>query len=278
MATMAEDVGAIERNYGRNGLIARTLAAINAAGLDPDALTRDDLQPMDEFHIRGRIATRELAALTHLALDTHVLDVGCGVGGPARTLAAEFGCRVTGLDLIADYCQLAEFLTAATGLSDQITVRCGSALEMPFDDGVFDAAWMQHVSMNIEGKARLFGEIHRVLRSQGVLALHEVYAGPAGSRHYPVPWAADASIDFLVTQEETRRTIEAAGLRELEWTDVTEKSREWFRNMLAARRSGPPPPLGLHLLVSDFPARAANVLRNLEERRITVAMAVFGKD
>ena len=278
MATMAEDVGAIERNYGRNGLIARTLAAINAAGLDPDALTRDDLQPMDEFHIRGRIATRELAALTHLALDTHVLDVGCGVGGPARTLAAEVGCRVTGLDLIADYCQLTEFLTAATGLSDQITVRCGSALEMPFDDGVFDAAWMQHVSMNIEGKARLFGEIHRVLRSQGVLALHEVYAGPAGSRHYPVPWAADASIDFLVTQEETRRTIEAAGLRELEWTDVTEKSREWFRNMLAARRSGPPPPLGLHLLVSDFPARAANVLRNLEERRITVAMAVFGKD
>ena len=275
---MAEDVGAIERNYGRNGLIARTLAAINAAGLDPDALTRDDLQPMDEFHIRGRIATRELAALTHLALDTHVLDVGCGVGGPARTLAAEFGCRVTGLDLIADYCQLAEFLTAATGLSDQITVRCGSALEMPFDDGVFDAAWMQHVSMNIEGKERLFGEIHRVLRSQGVLALHEVYAGPAGSRHYPVPWAADASIDFLVTQEETRRTIEATGLREIEWTDVTEKSREWFRNMLAARRSGPPPPLGLHLLVSDFPARAANVLRNLEERRITVAMAVFGKD
>ena len=278
MATMAEDVGAIERNYGRNGLIARTLAAINAAGLDPDALTRDDLQPMDEFHIRGRIATRELAALTHLALDTHVLDVGCGVGGPARTLAAEFGCRVTGLDLIADYCQLTEFLTAATGLSDQITVRCGSALEMPFDDGVFDAAWMQHVSMNIEGKARLFGEIHRVLRSRGVVALHEVFAGPAGSRHYPVPWAADASIDFLVTQEETRRTIEAAGLRELEWTDVTEKSREWFRNMLAARRSGPPPPLGLHLLVSDFPARAANVLRNLEERRITVAMAVFGKD
>ena len=275
---MAEDVGAIERNYGRNGLIARTLAAINAAGLDPDALTRDDLQPMDEFHIRGRAATRELAALTHLALDTHVLDVGCGVGGPARTLAAEFGCRVTGLDLIADYCQLTEFLTAATGLSDQITVRCGSALEMPFDDGVFDAAWMQHVSMNIEGKERLFGEIHRVLRSQGVLALHEVYAGPAGSRHYPVPWAADGSIDFLVTQEEARRTIEATGLREIEWTDVTEKSREWFRNMLAARRSGPPPPLGLHLLVSDFPARAANVLRNLEERRITVAMAVFGKD
>ena len=149
---------------------------------------------------------------------------------------------------------------------------------MPFDDGAFDAAWMQHVSMNIEDKARLFLEIHRVLRVGGVLALNEVYAGPTGERRYPVPWAADAEIDFLVSQDEARRTIAAAGLREVQWVDVTEKSTEWFRNMLAARRSGPPPALGLHLLVSDFPARAANVLRNLEEGRITVAMGVFAKD
>ena len=275
---MSEDLGAVERNYGRSGLIARTLAAIAAAGLDPDALTRDDLQPMDEFHIRGRAATLELAALARLVPGANVLDVGCGIGGPARTLAAEFGCRVTGLDLTAEYCRLAEHLTAATGLSDQVTVRHGSALEMPFDDGAFDAAWMQHVSMNIEDKARLFREIRRVLRPGGVLALHEVYAAAAGPRHYPVPWAADADIDFLVTQEEARRTIKAAGLREVQWADVTAKSRGWFSSMMAARRSGPPPALGLHLLVSDFPARAANVLRNLDEGRITLAMAVFARD
>ena len=275
---MAEDVGAIERNYGRSGLIPRTLAALDAAGLDPKALDRNDLQPLDEFHIRGRAATRDLASLAGLSEGVHILDVGCGVGGPARTLAAEFRCRVTGLDLIAEYCELAELLTTGTGLSDRIIIHQGSALEMPFDDGAFDAAWMQHVSMNIEDKERLYREIHRVLRSGGTLALHEVFAGPAGPRHYPVPWAADAEIDFLVSQEEARRSVATAGLREVQWVDVTEKSREWFRNMLAARRSGPQPPLGLHLLVSDFPARAANVLRNLEERRITVAMAVFGKD
>ena len=275
---MSEALGAIERNYGRSGLVARTLAAIAAAGLDPDALTRDDLQPMDEFHIRGRAATRELAALASLSPGASIVDVGCGIGGPARTLAAEVGCRVTGVDLTAEYCQLAELLTAATGLSDRVTVRHGSALSMPFDDGTFDAAWMQHVSTNIEDKGRLYREIPRVLRRGGVLALHEVYAGTVESRRYPVPWAADADIDFLVSQEEARRTIAAAGLREVEWVDVTAKSLEWFRNMLGARRSVPPPALGLHLLVSDFPARASNVLRNLEEGRITVAMGVFARD
>ena len=277
MATMAEDVGAIERNYGRSGLIERTLAAIDAARLDPNALDRNALQPLDEFHIRGRAATRDLAGLAGLAEGVHVLDVGCGVGGPARTLAAEFGCWVTGLDVIGEYCDLAKLLTTGTGLTDRVTIHQGSALEMPFDDRAFDAAWMQHVSMNIEDKGRLYREIHRVLRSGGVLALHEVYAGAAGPRHYPVPWAADAEIDFLISQEEARRTITVAGLREVQWADVTEKSREWFRNMLSARRSGPPPALGLHLLVGDFPARAANVLRNLEEERITVAMGVFAK-
>ena len=140
MATVAEDTGAIERNYGRSGLVERTLAALNAAGLDPKALDRNALQPLDEFHIRGRAATRELAALAGLSTGAHVVDVGCGVGGPARTLAAEIGCRVTGLDLMPEYCDLADLLTAGTGLSDRVTVRQGSALEMPFDDGAFDAA------------------------------------------------------------------------------------------------------------------------------------------
>ena len=253
MATVAEDTGAIERNYGRSGLVERTLAALNAAGLDPKALDRNALQPLDEFHIRGRAATRELAALAGLSTGAHVVDVGCGVGGPARTLAAEIGCRVTGLDLIPEYCALAELLTAGTGLSDRVAVRQGSALEMPFDDGAFDAAWMQHVSMNIEDKPRLYREIRRVLRPGGVLALNEVYAGPGGARRYPVPWASDAGIDFLVSQEEARRAIAAAGLREVEWVDVTDKSAEWFRGVLGGRRSAAPPALGLHLLVRRLP-------------------------
>lgn len=272
---MAEDAGAIERNYGRSGLIERTLAALNAAGLDPKALDRDSLQPLDEFHIRGRAATRELAALAGLSEGARVVDVGCGVGGPARTLAAEYGCRVTGVDLMSEYCELAALLTAGTGLSDRVSVRQGSALDMPFDDGAFDAAWMQHVSMNIEDKDRLYREVRRVLRVGGVLALNEVYGGPVGDRRYPVPWASDAEIDFLVSQDEARWAIAAAGLREVEWVDVTAKSTEWFRGVLGARRSGPAPALGLHLLVDDFPTRAANVLRNLEEGRITVAMGVF---
>ena len=265
----------ISQYYGQPDLGATILAALERAGKDIERLTRDDLAPFEEFHIRGRAATRELAAAAGLREGMAVLDVGSGIGGPARTLAAEFGCQVTGLDLTEEYCRAAEMLTARVGLGDKVTVRHGNALEMPFDDQTFDQVWMQHTWMNIENKERLFGEIRRLLRPGGRLALYEIFAGSVAPPHFPVPWADDPAISFLLPPEEARRLLGRAGFHELEWNDLTQPSMELFRQLRAAAGQGGPPPLGLHLIIDDFAEKAANVLRNLEEDRIVVAQAVY---
>ena len=231
----------INRYYGQPDLSANILAALQRAGKDLNALTRNDLAPFEEFHLRGRAATMELANLAGLSEGMAVLDVGSGIGGPARTLAAEFGCQVTGLDLTEEYCRAAEMLTGRVGLSDKVTIRQGDALDMPFDDEAFDLVWMQHMAMNIEDKERLFGEIRRVLRPGERLALYEIFAGSITPLHFPVPWASDPAISFLVSPTEARQLLAAAGFRELVWTDVTGESIDVLRQLGAAAQSAPSP-------------------------------------
>jgi SAM-dependent methyltransferase len=204
-----------------------------------------------------------------------VLDVGCGIGGPARTLAVEFGCRVTGLDLTDSYVRAGQMLDKRVGLTDEIALHVGNALDMPFDDGSFDVVWMQHMAVNIEDKARLYHEAHRVLRPHGRLALHEILAETVSPPHYPVPWARDPSISFLVGASELRSLLTEKGFAEVVWSDDTRKCTEWYRGLLGTKKSGKGP-IGLDILLGDdFREKANNVFRNLEEQRIGVVQAVF---
>lgn len=273
------DTSRICRHYSQPDLIGKLLSALERAGKDVDSLSRDDVAGFEEFHIRGRDATRELARLAGLQPEMEVLDIGCGIGGPARTLAAEFGCRVTGLDPVEEYCRAATVLTERLRLAKRVKFHEGNALDMPFSAGSFDAAFMAHVSMNIEDKASLFREVMRVLRPDGRLALYEICAGAVSPPHFPAPWAADARMSFLATPDELRTQAEASGFTPIAWRDVSSESFEWFRSLLAAMAARPkdaPPPLGLNLLMGqDTPQKAANVIRNLEEDRIRVVQAVF---
>jgi len=269
---------AVNAQYGRDGLAAAILAAVRAAGTDPDCLAPADLAPATEFHIGGRAATLELARLAALRPGERVLDVGGGLGGPARTLAGEVGCAVTVLDLTEEYCRAGEQLTARVGLADRVAFRHGDATALPFADGAFDAAWTQHSSMNIADKAALYREAYRVVRPGGRLALHEIMAGPAQPVHFPVPWARDPAISFLRPPEEVRALLAATGFRELAWADVTEASLGFFRERLAALERGALPPVGLHLLLGDdFGPMWANQARNLEEGRIVVVQGVLAR-
>lgn len=271
----------IADTYGRPDLGATILAAYEKAGNDTARLTREDIATFDEFHIKGRDATRELAHLADFSPGSRVLDVGSGVGGPARTIATEFDCHVTGIDLVQEYCRVAEMLTKRVGLSDRVSVHHGNALDLSFDDDTFDVVWLQHVGMNIDDKDRLFEELYRVLRPNGRLALHEICAGPGGPPHFPVPWADDPSISFLVTAEEMARLLTDTGFSELTRADTTDESLEWFQGKLetmAARPADAPPPLGLNLLMGpETPEKMKNVLRNLEEERIRVIQGIMAK-
>ncbi len=272
---MTDRGASVEAHYARGDLGEIILAALAEAGLDAEALTPADLAPMDEFHIRGREATAELARLAGLSPGMHVLDVGSGVGGPSRHLADEFGCRVTGLDLTQEFCRVAAMLSARAGLGARVDYRHGDALAMPFAAASFDAVWTQHASMNIADKARLYGEMLRVLRPGGRLALYDIAAGPGGEVHFPVPWAREPSISFLTAAADMRAGLEAAGFRVVTWRDDTEAALAWFRARLAAARNGPPP-LSLDLLLgADWPAMATNQVRNLEEGRIALVQAVL---
>jgi SAM-dependent methyltransferase len=267
----------VAAHYGREDRTPALFAALQAAGKDVHRLTVDDLAPVDEFHVRGRFATIELGQSLGLRAEMEVLDVGCGIGGPARYFTATFGCRVTGIDLTPEFCRLAQLLTERTGLTGLVTFRQGSALAMPFEDGAFDAAYTEHVAMNIEDKPALYREVARVLKPGAPFGIYDPLQGPGGEVAYPVPWASDARSSFLATPEEMRRLLETAGLRIERWRDTTAQGREYLETQFAQVAKSGPPVLGIHVLRPDFRPLAENLLRNVQEGRVLAAEIICRK-
>ena len=267
--------GPVESHYASRSLVDTVLAAVDEAGLPAGPLKTSDLAPLDQFHVRGLAATKELAALAGIDATARVLDVGSGIGGPSRHLAESFGCQVVGVDLTAEYCRVAEALTVRTGLADKVTFKAANALDLPFEAGSFDVVWTQHVAMNIAERPRLYAEMHRVLKRGGRLALYDAIAIDGKEPLYPVPWARDSSTSFLFDAEATRAVLEKSGFTIRTWRDVSEDSKQWFA---AQKPPTTPPKLGLHLLLGpDFRIMAGNFGRNVTEGRVGLLMAVAEK-
>jgi len=270
-----QEFSSVEGHYLHQGLEADILAALVAAGKDPDHLKSEDLIPIDEFHIRGRKATLELARQISFKECPRVLDVGSGLGGPSRFLALEFGCTVTGIDLSAEYCQVAGMLARRLGLESRVSYIHGNALDLPFEDAAFDLLWTQHTTMNVADKDKLYSEMWRVLKPGGSLAIYDILAGAGGPVYFPVPWARDFSASFLISPQQMRDTLEKVGFEILTWRDATETGRSWFRQMEEKANREEQSPLGIHLLLGpDFRLMVRNQVRNLNEDRIALVEAV----
>ena len=245
--------------------------ALAAAGKQTHALQASDLAMLEDFHSLGRLATAALVDLAQITANDRVLDAGTGIGGTARLVAAERGARVTAVDLTPEYCEVAKWLNDAVGLGDMIEVRTADVTELPFDAASFDVVLSQHVQMNIADKRRLYAEARRVLVPGGRLALWDVTAGPGGPLRLPVPWATSPEQSHLVAPERLAELLLEAGFATAHWNDLTEPAEKATRQFFAAEQ----PPLGLHVFVPDFPAKAANLVRNLAENRTRLIQAVL---
>jgi cyclopropane fatty-acyl-phospholipid synthase-like methyltransferase len=259
---------AVERHYGSAGLAERILAAWRAAN-GPDARpTPDSLAPFDHFHGRGVVATAEIAAQLALQPGEQVLDIGSGIGGPARWFAATFAVPVTGVDLTPEFCAAAEALNTATGLADRVTIIQGSALALPVPDGAFDAAYSQNVIMNIADKRLFYREAFRALRPGGRLALSNLCAGPMGEPYFPVPWATTRDTSFLATPQEMRADLLAAGFAIADFRDITEATREAQRRTRERIDKGEVPKIAVDIIMGERARQMQwNSIRSIEEGR-----------
>lgn len=259
----------VARHYGGGGDLAAAIAdSLRRAGKDLGLLTTADLATVDEFHIRARKATLEVAGFLDLSGSSRVLDIGCGLGGPARTLAETFGCHVTGIDITQAFCDAATTLSDWVGLTDRVDFRQGDATNLPFGDAEFDAAMTIHVAMNIAAKDRMVAEAKRVLKPGGRFVAYDVLQGEGGEVLYPVPWAREPSISHLATPETMRTLLSDAGFRILQVEDSTEAGQLWFEEMAARLANSAPAVTFQAFLGNDFPAMARNQVINLRERRI----------
>jgi SAM-dependent methyltransferase len=258
--------GTVAKHYGRGQLEEAILAAVARESKNPESLTAVDLAAVDEFHVGGLEATQELAKNMELRAGMRLLDVGSGIGGPARYFAGEHGCKVTGVDLTEEFVLVAESLTRRTKLDGLAEFRQGSALQLPFEAGTFDGAYMIHVGMNIADKGGIFREVRRVLKPAGLFTVFDIVRAGEGAIRYPVPWASSEESSFVGARKDYRDALQNAGFDIAQERGRVAFGIEFTERVIARMAQGGPPALGLHLLMGEkTPIMIRNVLTMMKE-------------
>jgi ubiquinone/menaquinone biosynthesis C-methylase UbiE len=261
----------VAQHYAHGALEQTILQALKAAGKNPEKLELSDLEPLDEFHAGGREATVEFGSQMGVGRGSYVLDVGCGIGGPARYFSQALGWRVLGIDLTLEFVEVAASLSRRAGLDGAVKFQQASAITTPFEKATFDAAYTIHVGMNVRDKGGMFREVRRVLKSGGRFGVFDIMREAAGPLTFPLPWAHSEETSFVESAQTYRELLEGAGFQIEQERNRRTFVVEFFEKMKArmAANGGKPPALGLHLLAGpEWPQRIQNFAADLGRGRV----------
>lgn len=259
-----------QAEYAAPNLGERIVAALEEAGIHPDGWVPDILGPADQIHGGGLAQTKAHAEMVDITPDMHLLDIGCGIGGPARYFAWAYDVHVHGIDLTDEYIEAAQLLTEKVGLSDQAFFKVGDATALPYDDGQFDMAWAMNVTMNIKDRAGFYAGVHRVLKPGGKFCISEAGLGPGGDPYYPLTWAREPEYSFLLPPDEMRSLLEASGFRIVEWIDEAARRKASADGRPASEAEPLETPLTIQMTRGDdYLERRANSGKSMKEGRLT---------
>ena len=262
------DTKALADHWAKGDVYGLIISALEKMSKPVEGLTIEDLAPVDHFHARGFPATVELADQLPLRTGHHVLDIGCGLGGPARYIAKRFQCEVSGIDITEPFVEAANKLTAVLRMDGQVKIRHGDGQRLPYPDSHFDGAYTQHVTMNVADRLSFFAEAFRVLKPGAFFALTEHALGPTGNPHHPVPWSEDGTGAYLIKPSETRALLEKTGFKDIVVEDTGPKYVASYKTRIQMADKGALPPLGIHILMGETASqKTRNAARNIEEGR-----------
>ncbi|MDC1375490.1 methyltransferase domain-containing protein [bacterium] len=258
----------VEAFWTRGDIHSRIHSAMTKANLIDKKLEIEELFPIDQYHARGIAATIDLGKRMPIKKHQCILDIGCGLGGPARYYAKEFECIITGIDITPSFVEIGNEFNKITSMSNKVELKVGDGEILDFKSEIFDGAYSQHVTMNVSDRKKFFSEAFRVLKKGSFFAFTEHGLGKEGNPIFPLPWANTEKMSFLLPPEKTISLLKEIGFSNIEIIETGDKYISGYKKLTNPLPKKENPILGIHVIGGEsMKERSINSMKSINENR-----------